>query len=320
MKQLMFIAAAAAALMLAACGTDTATVKGGIGGADSILSSSGGQEGGTGKEEGKTGGQGAGEEETPLLQKEAAKLDRNTVAIIGKYVITKEKYKIITDYMRQKYDYKLTADQEKEFIDFIINKKLMAMEARAMGYADREDIKVKYEWDFDDIISHIYYQENIERKTGVGSGAASDYYNANKGDFTEIKAQHILVKSRDMAKNLYKRAIAGENFDELAKKYSEDETTKASGGNLGFFSKGVMVKEFEDAAFGLSRDEVSEPVRTTYGWHIIKVIDKRQISFDESKDKIMNMIKDKKAKDVFDKTIGDLKKKYKVQVNEDIIK
>ncbi|MBN1114400.1 MAG: peptidylprolyl isomerase [Oligoflexia bacterium] len=317
MKNMFFYCTLALAVFAAGCGTAEVNTGSGIQDAGSLLSD----------------GPGAGitpgtqnpdrmKEEKPgeSLEASAARLDAETVALIGKYVLTKQRYKVITEYMRQKFDYTLTKEQEKEFIEYIVNKKLMAMEGRSLGYADREDIKIKYDWDFDDIISHIYYVENVEKKAAVGSSQAAAYYEKNKSDFTEIKAQHILVKSKDMAKNLYKRIIQGENFDELAKKYSEDETTKAAGGGLGFFAKGVMVQEFEDAAFMLGKDTVSEPVKTVYGWHLIKVLEKRQISFDDSKDRIMKMMREKKTKEVFDSALSELKKKYKVQVNKDVLK
>src|SRR5208283_662894 len=101
-------------------------------------------------------------EETPVQNEE--KIDNTTVALIGKYILTREKYKIITEYMNEKYDYTLTPEQEKEFLDFIIKKKLMAMDAREKGYDKRKDIQVKYEWDFDDLLSHAYYVENVENK------------------------------------------------------------------------------------------------------------------------------------------------------------
>lgn len=248
------------------------------------------------------------------------KLDKDVVATIGKYVLTKEKYKIIKEYMQEKYDVKLDPEQEKEFLEYLINRKLMALEAREKGYPEKKDVKIKYEWDFDDIISHEYYKDNIEKQSKVTTAEAMDYYNKNKGDFVEIKAQHILVKNKDLAKNIYKRIIGGENFDDLAKKYSEDEVTKSSGGNLGYFTKGVMVKEFEDAAFSLGKDQVSEPIKTIYGYHIIKVLDRRQITFEESKDKIINMVQNKKLKSKFDSIIKQLKSKYRVIVNEDEFK
>ncbi len=245
-------------------------------------------------------------------------LDDDIIAVIGGYTLTKDKYNIILDYMRERHDYKLTEEQKKEFINFIINKKLMAMEARNRGYAEKKEIKVKYEWDFDDIVSHEFYEKNVEEKSGVSLSQARNYYKKNKEDFVEIKARHILVKNKGLAKNLYKRILAGEDFGELAEKYSQDETTKGSGGLLGFFSKGNMVREFEDAAFALSRGEVSGPVKTVFGYHIIKAEDKRKISFTESKDKILKMIEEKKKQVVFDRMIENLKKKYNVIINKNI--
>src|SRR5208283_1603583 len=196
-------------------------------------------------------------EETPVQNEE--KIDNTTVALIGKYILTREKYKIITEYMNEKYDYTLTPEQEKEFLDFIINKKLMAMDAREKGYDKRKDIQVKYEWDFDDLLSHAYYVENVENKAKVTDTEAKDYYNKHTGDFVQVKAAHILVKEKDEAESLYKRIQSGESFSDIAKKYSIDQTTKDSGGDLGYFQKDTMVKEFEDAAFSMSKDDVSEP-------------------------------------------------------------
>jgi peptidyl-prolyl cis-trans isomerase C len=251
---------------------------------------------------------------------ELKKLDNGTIAIIGQYILTRDKYKVITEYMKQKFDYTLTPEQEKEFVQYIVNKKMMAMEARSMGYADKADIKTKYEWDFDDVLSHAYFTENIEKKSDVTEKEARVYYDAHIGDFVEIKAQHILVKSKQLADSLHKRIIDGESFDELAKKHSEDATTKEKGGSLGAFTKGVMVQEFEDAAFALSDGEVSQPVKSVFGYHIIKANERKKYSFDDSKDKIIKMIKEKKQQQVFEKAIADLKKKYKVTVNSDAVK
>lgn len=243
-------------------------------------------------------------------------LDSNVIAVIGKYVLTKEKYKIITEYMKEKFNYTLTPDQEKEFIEYLVNKKLLAMEARKKGYAERKDIQIKYEWDFEDLISHEFYNDYIESKAKVSVKEAQDYYEKNKPDFIEIKAQHILIKNKTIADNLYKRILNGESFDEIAQKYSEDETTKARAGDLGYFTKGVMVKEFEDDCFSASVGEVSEPVKTVYGYHIIKVNDKRKISFDDSKDKIIKMMQEKKKKETFEELINRLKKENQVIINE----
>ncbi|PES94221.1 peptidylprolyl isomerase [Bacillus cereus] len=114
----------------------------------------------------------------------------------------------------------------------------------------------------------------------------------------EIKASHILVKDEATAKKVKEELGQGKSFEELAKQYSEDTGSKEKGGDLGYFTPGKMVKEFEDAAYKLKKDEVSEPVKTQFGYHIIKVTDiKEQKPFDEVKGDIKKDLVQKKAQD-----------------------
>lgn len=105
----------------------------------------------------------------------------------------------------------------------------------------------------------------------------------------EVRARHILVKSEQEAKDLVKQLKGGADFNELAKK-SSDGPSAQTGGDLGYFSRGQMVKPFEDAAFSLQPGQISDPIQTEFGWHVIKVEDKRNRplpSFDEVKDQLM---------------------------------
>ncbi|PGB02316.1 peptidylprolyl isomerase PrsA [Bacillus toyonensis] len=114
----------------------------------------------------------------------------------------------------------------------------------------------------------------------------------------EIKASHILVKDEATAKKVKEELGQGKSFEELAKQYSEDTGSKEKGGDLGYFTAGKMVKEFEDAAYKLKKDEVSEPVKSQFGYHIIKVTDiKEQKPFDEVKGDIKKELVQKKAQD-----------------------
>ena len=114
----------------------------------------------------------------------------------------------------------------------------------------------------------------------------------------EIKASHILVKDEATAKKVKEELGQGKSFEELAKQYSEDTGSKEKGGDLGFFGPGKMVKEFEEAAYKLKKDEVSEPVKSQFGYHIIKVTDiKEQKPFDEVKGDIKKDLVQKKAQD-----------------------
>ncbi len=94
------------------------------------------------------------------------------------------------------------------------------------------------------------------------------------GMSTQVRAAHILVKKEDQARELLARARDGEDFAELARRYSECPSGKA-GGDLGWFGKGQMVRAFEDAAFGGNKGDTLSPVETEFGWHLIRVIDRR---------------------------------------------
>jgi peptidyl-prolyl cis-trans isomerase C len=88
----------------------------------------------------------------------------------------------------------------------------------------------------------------------------------------KIKCSHILVKKQSEAIEILEKIKKGENFSSLAKQFSLDKGSGKRGGDLGFFSKGMMVKPFEDTAFKLQVGEISEPVKTEFGYHVIKRI------------------------------------------------
>ncbi len=94
-------------------------------------------------------------------------------------------------------------------------------------------------------------------------------------DVTQVAAKHILVSSEKEADGLFAQIQKNEiTFEEAARKFSQCPS-KSNGGDLGFFGKNMMVKEFEDVAFSLNIGEVSKPVKTQFGWHLIKVYDKK---------------------------------------------
>jgi parvulin-like peptidyl-prolyl isomerase len=122
------------------------------------------------------------------------------------------------------------------------------------------------------------------------------YFEANREKYAtpEVKARHILVsvdqnaseeqvaQAQKKIEEIKKQLNAGADFAELAKQYSDDKSNSENGGDLGWFGKGVMVKEFEDAAFALDIGKVSAPVRTRFGFHLIKVEDKRVRTFEQA--------------------------------------
>lgn len=110
----------------------------------------------------------------------------------------------------------------------------------------------------------------------------------------EIEAQHILVEDEETAEEVKKKLDEGEDFAKLAEEYSTDEGTAENGGDVGYFSVGEMVPEFEDEAYSMDVDTISDPVQSDFGFHIIKVTDKRDAedieSFDEMKETIKRQL------------------------------
>lgn len=118
------------------------------------------------------------------------------------------------------------------------------------------------------------------------------YYNEYK---PKVRASHILVDDEKTAKEIKAKLEKGEDFAKLAKQYSKDTGSAQNGGDLGWFGPGKMVEEFEKAAYTLNVGEISNPVKTQFGYHIIKVTDKeKKKSFDEMREEIEYEVKKSK--------------------------
>lgn len=151
-----------------------------------------------------------------------------------------------------------------------------------------------------------YLQVNssdLRSKVSVSEEEIRDAYNA-EGDHDEVRARHILLKVEDPAKEVEVRTKAeailaearqGKDFAELAKKYSQDTANATSGGDLGFFKPEQMVKEFSDAALSLEPGKISDLVKTQYGFHIIKVEEKRVQTFEDKRTQLEFQLKGQKA-------------------------
>jgi len=187
------------------------------------------------------------------------------------------------------------------------------------------------------MVTSLLAQEYMKRKFSsiekVTNKEVESYYNTHKSEFINpsmVKAQHILVKvdaktatpaeiavAEAKAASIKKELEGGADFSKLAEKHSDDPGSKSRGGDLGFFTKEQMVPEFSKAAFSLKKGEISQPVKSTFGFHIIKVTDireEKQMSLEESAPSIQALLEKQRRKDVIEKEIERLKKKYKVSI------
>lgn len=171
----------------------------------------------------------------------------------------------------------------------------------------------------DDIEKNLYLKKLLEPRIPITEEEMKEYFEENKdslGQEEEVKARHILVESEETALEVKKKLDEGEDFGELAKEYSTDTSNSQQGGDLGFFGKGKMVKEFEDAAFSLEIGEISEPVKTEFGYHIIKVEDRKEAEeadFEKSKDEIKDMIFQERFQEAYDTWLQEKLEEYEIQ-------
>ena len=161
--------------------------------------------------------------------------------------------------------------------------------------------------------------EDVLSKVIVTEEEAEAYYNDNKSEFQEperVSAKHILMESEEEIKEVRAKIVAGEmTFEEAAREKSTCPSS-AQDGNLGEFSRGMMVPEFEQAAFELEVGEVSEPVKTQFGFHLIKVekkIEASTKSFEEVKDQVMQKLTAAAQQDKYLGMLTELEAKYGVE-------
>ncbi|SFT19515.1 peptidylprolyl isomerase [Paenibacillus sp. BC26] len=158
----------------------------------------------------------------------------------------------------------------------------------------------------------------IEPSVKVTDADVKQFFEANRAEFDvpeQVKASHILVATKAEADEILKQLKAGADFAKLAKEKSTDVGSGAAGGDLGYFSKGTMVPAFENAAFSLKVGELSEPIKSEYGYHIIKVTDHKAAkaaTLAEKQDEIKEQLISQKVQELSFTWLTELKAKAKI--------
>ena len=200
----------------------------------------------------------------------------------------------------------LTADKFRSQVTVTDAEIAPYFESHKADYRVGEQRKVKY---------LLLDREQARQTVAVPQADIQRYYNDNSQQYTSperVRASHILLNTggkdeaavRKQAEELLAKIKAGADFAELAKKYSEDPGSKEKGGDLDFFPRGQMVPEFEQAAFSLQPGQVSELVKTQYGFHIIKVVEK-QAGSTQTLDQVRAQIQQTLAAQIADRQITD---------------
>jgi parvulin-like peptidyl-prolyl isomerase len=171
----------------------------------------------------------------------------------------------------------------------------------------------------------LLLKKEIDDMVSVSDEEIREFYEKNKDKITkgtQFRASHILVATEEEANSIYDRIMKGESFATLAKEYSLDKVSAEKGGDLGYFGSGRMVPEFERALIGMKKGEISKPVRTRFGYHIIKLTDIKKgkpATFEDAKESIRRQLILQKRKQRFDEFIARLKSETDITINEDLL-
>lgn len=260
--------------------------------------------------------------------------DSRTVATVNDEVITEGEL-----------NHLLQSQYGPSILDALITNKIVELEAEKLGitltdeeieeeyneyaesYGGEEALLEAFEsynLTKDDIINDIKIYlltlKVVEDSIDITDEDVKTYFEENKESFDtpeQVEASHILVEDEATAKEVIEKLNAGEDFATLAKEYSTDTSNAEKGGALGFFGRGEMVEEFENAAFAMNVGDVSkEPVETEFGYHIIKVTDKKEAKeadFETSKEQARDMLVEERVNEQYSNWVNEKMEEYDIK-------
>jgi parvulin-like peptidyl-prolyl isomerase len=219
---------------------------------------------------------------------------------------------------------------KRQMADQIVRVKLLSQKAKTEGLDKDPAVKSRIAFQIENLLAGAAYSEILKSAT-VDEPSARKYYDEHKNEWEEASARHILIKFKGSpvpvregkqelseeaalakAQEIRKKLVGGEDFAGLAKAESDDVQSGANGGDLGTFKRNSMVPEFEKAAFTQPIGEVSEPIKTQFGYHLIRVDKREAPAFESQRTVIDERIKPEQAR----QNVEALAKKATVVMND----
>lgn len=262
------------------------------------------------------------------------------IAKVGDRIITKADLQRIISYYPSAQQKKITTNpmMQREVLERYIQGIVVSKIAREKGFDKQLEIRERLELMTNDFLFNQYIHKEVIGKIEISEAEAREYYNKYREEFINpemIKVRHILIRidrnkpanekkiAREKAEKLLARIKGGEDFAKLASEFSEDPGSKSKGGELDFFHRGMMVPEFEKVAFALKLGQVSDIVETQFGYHIIKMEERKdawQPSFDEIKEKVISKARDRLKDTRRNEFINKAFKEASVEIRYDALK
>jgi len=245
-------------------------------------------------------------------------MDRKIVANVGgNAIFAYEIDEMVATYAQRGQNYD-NPQGRAAILEQVINKKLLLLDAKKNLMEHNAEFKAQLQKVKDDMLVNFAMAKALESIKPATEDEIKAFYEENKSHFVageSVSASHILVDSEEKAKELLEKINEGEiSFEDAARKESSCPSAE-SGGNLGEFTRGQMVPEFDEAVFKMSVGEITGPVKTQFGYHLIKLNAKNEekpYDFEEIKAQLSDMVMKDKQQKAFQSKINQLKILYPV--------
>jgi peptidyl-prolyl cis-trans isomerase C len=265
----------------------------------------------------------------PLPPPTAQVPPETVVLTVGDLTITAQQFDEITDGMQDQYKNFFKGPGRKQFADQLVKVLTLAQEGKRRKLDQMPAFQAQLIYQDEQALANFTYVA-ITKDLKIDDAALRAYYDAHKADYEQVHARHILLRfkgsavpmkpgGKDLtdeealakAQDLEKRLKAGEDFGKLAGAESDDTQSALNGGDLGNFGHGKMVPSFDEVAFKMTAGQISDPVKSQFGYHIIKLESKETKSFDQVKAEIEKKLRPIEAQ----KAMEELAKNDKVVYN-----
>ena len=268
----------------------------------------------------------------PLVSFSEENEEDKVLAVVGNKKIMQSDLSAKIEMMPLQFRARYASEESRgKLLDQLIKYRLLSQEARSLGIDKKEDVVKRV----DEIVNNIIIQEltrqEVSSKISITDTKMEEYYNANPEKFTvqeKIKVILIFIEAKDDSAEKKKKAEMvlgrlknGEEIEGLVKQFSDDMRTNKRGGTTGYFERGRRISSygqvFEDKAFSMKQGDTSGVVKSKDGFYIINVVDKKaekKQTLDEVRPRIERTLKQSMQKEVYDKYLERLKKKYPVKI------
>lgn len=244
----------------------------------------------------------------------------NVLVKIDKIVITAEDFEKRISVLPTRYQ-EVIKPNKRKFLDELIVDELLYREALRQNLHKEKDVRAVIEQARKKILISKLLKEKIDDVASVTDEDVEDYYKTYQDEFKTpeiLRASHILVKTEKEIKDILLELANNRNFEDLARARSIDPTAQ-KGGDIGYFTRGQLDPDFEEVCFRLKEGEISDIVKTRFGYHIIKLTEKKPPAiekYEDAKGRIGQTLVARKRKKYFNDLVQHLKDRAKIEINE----